>query len=60
MLFNAKPVMTVQEARKLLGDEAKGMTDEEVQKLIDDLDIIAQYSIKLVQKFDTNGKQTDM
>lgn len=51
MQFKANPPVTVAEARKLLGDEAEGMTDVEIQELIDDFDIMAQYVIKMVQKF---------
>lgn len=49
--FKANPPITVAEARKLLGDEAEYMTDVQVQELIDDFDIMAQYVIKMVQKF---------
>lgn len=49
--FKANPLITVAEARKLLGDEAEYMTDVQVQELIDDFDIMAQYVIKMVQKF---------
>ena len=42
----SKPVMTVKEARELLGDEANGMTDIEIERLIDDLDLIARYALK--------------
>ncbi|HUS25978.1 MAG TPA: hypothetical protein VMY99_01355 [Nevskiaceae bacterium] len=51
MLFKANQVITIAEARLELGDEAMDMTDEEVQKLIEDFDVIAQYTIGLVQKF---------
>ena len=49
--FKANPPSTVAEARKLLGDDAEYMTDVQVQELIDDFDIMAQYVIKMVQKF---------
>ena len=49
--FKANPPITVAEARKLLGDEAEYMTDVQVQELVDDFDIMAQYIIKMVQKF---------
>ncbi len=51
MLIKGNQVITITEARELLGDESVGMTDEEVQKLIEDFDLIAQYTIKLVQIF---------
>lgn len=49
--FKANPPITITEARKLLGDEAEDMTDIQIQELIDDFDIMAQYVIKMVQKF---------
>lgn len=45
-----KPVMSVEEARKLLGEEADGMTDEEIERLINDLDIMARYALKLARQ----------
>lgn len=59
MLFRANQVITIAEARELLADEGDGMTDEEVQRLIEDFDIMAQYTIKLVQKFKQNESKTD-
>ena len=51
--------MTVACAKKLLGDGALSMADEEIQQLIDDFDIIAQYSIKMVLSFDNNKDNPD-
>lgn len=59
MQFRANPIMTIARAKELLGDEALSMTDEEIQQLIDDFDILAQYSIKMVQKFDDVSNDTD-
>jgi len=58
MLLRANQVITTEEARELLGDESDHMTDEEVQKLIEDFDLIAQYTIKLVQKFKQKENKT--
>ena len=52
--------MTVKEARKLLGDEADGMSDEEIGQMIQDFDIIAQHTIKLVQEFKSIEDFTDV
>lgn len=41
-----KPIISVKEARKILGKEAEKMTDNEILKLIDDLDFLASYTIK--------------
>lgn len=48
MQFRANQIISIAEARKLLGDEAKLMSDEEIQQLIDDFDILAQHAIKMV------------
>jgi len=50
--------MTISQARKLLGDEALSMTDEEIQQLIDDFDVIAQFSIKMVQELNYSDDNT--
>ncbi len=59
MQIRSDSVMTVEQARKLLGDEALSMTDDEVQQLIDDFDMIAQFSIKMVQSFKDDDSGTD-
>lgn len=59
MIIRSDAVITVEQARALLGDEALSMTDEEVQQLIDDFDMIAQYSIKMVQSVEDNNDVTD-
>jgi len=38
--------VTVEEARKILGDEAAGMSDDELQSLIDDLSVIARWALE--------------
>lgn len=40
-----KPIMTVKEARKLLGKDDLNLTDEEVAKLVDDIDFLARMAI---------------
>jgi hypothetical protein len=52
-------VITIAQAKKLLGDESLVMTDEEIQELIENLDVIAQYSIQLVHKFKYKDSDTD-
>lgn len=59
MRLRADKVMSIERAKELLGDEALSMTDEEIQDLIDDFDIIAQYSIKMVQEFKEKEMTTD-
>lgn len=44
--------MTITEAKRLLGDEALEMSDEDIQNLIEDFDMIAQYTIIMVQSCD--------
>jgi len=41
-----KPVMSVKEARKLLGKDATSLSDEEIEKLISDLEFIARQAIR--------------
>lgn len=51
MQLRGDQIISIKQARELLGEEALNMSDEEVQQLIDDFDVIAQYSIKMVQEF---------
>ena len=55
MRIRGDQVMTVEQAKTLLGDEALSMTDEEIQQMIDDFDVIAQYTIKAISKFKNNA-----
>jgi hypothetical protein len=48
MRIDPKPAITLEEARKLLGKDGELLTDEEVKKIVEDFDIIAQHLIKLV------------
>lgn len=44
-------IMTVKEAREIMGEDAANLTDEAVAKLIDDLDAIAHLAIhQFIQK----------
>lgn len=38
--------VTVEEARKILGNEAVGMSDDELQGLIDNLSAIAKWALE--------------
>lgn len=40
------PVMTPAEAREILGEEAKGMSDEYLEQLIDDFDVMARFALQ--------------
>lgn len=57
MPLRGDQILTIKQARLLLGDEAFAMSDEEVQQLIDDFDLIAQYSIQMVQEFKETENQ---
>ncbi len=59
MLFRSNQVITILQARDLLGTEALTMTDEEIQKMIEDFDAMAQYAIGLVQDFKKVKGETD-
>lgn len=45
-----KPIISIKEARKLLGKDGQKLSAEEVAKLIDDLDFIAQHAIKKIKE----------
>ncbi|MBL8030893.1 MAG: hypothetical protein JNK33_01020 [Candidatus Doudnabacteria bacterium] len=45
-----KPIITVKEARKLMGKFAEKHSDEQLQKLISDLDMIAMLQLNMVPK----------
>lgn len=59
MRIDPKPVITLEEARKLLGEDGKGMSDDEVREIIENFDLIAQYIIKLVPAKRKLVKDTD-
>jgi hypothetical protein len=59
MQLKTNQVISIEQAKQLLGDEALTMTDDEIQKMIEDFDIMAQYAIKLVQKFKKKDNTTD-
>jgi DNA-directed RNA polymerase subunit F len=42
--------MTIKEAREILADDALGLTDDEVQEIIDWLDKMADIAIESVEK----------
>jgi hypothetical protein len=58
MRIRSDIVMSVEQARELLGDEALDMSDLEIKDLIEDFDMIAQYTIKTVQTFNKQDKLT--
>lgn len=43
-------LMTVDEARKLLGDTAQGMTDSEIGQLIFDMQLLATHALDLARQ----------
>ena len=59
MRLRGDTVMTIEQAKTLLGDEALSMTDEEIQQMIDDFDIIAQYTIKEISKFKNKPNESN-
>lgn len=59
MRIRSDSVLSIAQAKDLLGNEALSMTDEEIQKLIEDFDMIAQFSIQMVQNFEDTSKTTD-
>lgn len=57
-----KPIITVKEARKIMGKDANKFTDEELEKLIDDLHTIARFTIKDIKegKFKLSAQNKDV
>lgn len=45
-----KPIMTVKEARKLLGKEHENLTDDEVAELIEQLHELAKLSLDMARE----------
>lgn len=45
------PIISVKEARKILGQEHKNLTDEQLEKLIVELSAIAKLYIRSVPKY---------
>lgn len=45
-----KPIMSVKEARKLLGKEHESLTDDEVAKLIEQLHELAKLSLDMARE----------
>jgi hypothetical protein len=45
-LSRSEPIVSIDEARKLLGDSAVGMTDMEILNVINTLDLLAQDALK--------------
>ena len=44
--MNSKPVISVEEARKILGGVAENMTDEEIESVVETLDLLAIEALK--------------
>jgi len=42
--------MSVERARELLGDDAKDMSDDEIIRLVADMEVIAQYALELAKE----------
>lgn len=42
--------VTIEEARKILGDDASRMSDEQLQTLIDDLSVMAKWALEESKK----------
>lgn len=48
-MMPAKPLITVKEARKLLGNEAKRLTDKEVEQFIVEQSFVASIIVKNIK-----------
>lgn len=45
-----EPILSVQEARKLLGDGAETLTDDQIQEMINTLDLMAKDTLEQVRR----------
>lgn len=45
-----KPIISIKEARKLLGSEYKDKSDEEIEKLIEDVDQLAHLALEVAKE----------
>jgi hypothetical protein len=57
-LFNQKPLISVSEARKLLGEDARGLSDNQIEEIINNLSLLAKKYLQnsgSKNKVGTNG-----
>lgn len=52
-------LISVKDARKILGKEAEQMTDEQIENLVVDLGVIARWSLKHATSELNNQKQAE-
>lgn len=55
-LLTTRPLITVKEARKILGQDAKSMTDQDIRRLVESYDEIAKLIIRDHSVLKTNTK----
>ncbi len=46
MLISSKPIITIKEARKLLGKDSKDLSDSEIKTMINDYELLIRQAIK--------------
>ena len=51
--------VTIEEARKILGDEAEKMSDDQLQTLIDDLSVMAKWALDEAVRVRAQGDSID-
>lgn len=44
--LSAKPIISVKEARKILGKDANGMSDEDIESVVQTLDLLAKDALQ--------------
>lgn len=52
-----KPLITVKEARKILGVKYESISDEVLEKMINELEIFAEISLKVINQEKSNVLQ---
>ena len=50
VLYTVEPIISVQEARIILGEDAVGMSDDEILQVINTLDILAKDALQLARE----------
>jgi len=51
--------MSVEEAREILGEEYNKLSDEEIERIVSDLEVIASLTIKAIVKGEFRINDTD-
>lgn len=48
-MYDIEPIVSIKEARLLLGKEEQNMSDEQIQRVVEDLRVLAEIVIKKIE-----------